>query len=290
MGVYFFSATRILPSINRIMISFQDYSTAYPAAEVISKETLKLDNIKSEIAIDKTYDNKLNFKNEINLENISFKYANTNRYILQNLNLKIKKNSIIGIYGKTGNGKSTLINVITGLLKPTEGSIYCDDFEISTNNRAWQNLIGYVAQNVYLSDDTIENNIKFENFTREKQINDQIKTNVFLERILIDAGLKEFVDNLDKGLQSKTGESAIKISGGQKQRIGIARAMYRNPQIFLLDEDTSSLDSNTEKEILTRLENLKEKKTIIIISHKKDNFRMCDQVYELRQGNLFKNI
>lgn len=294
LGIYFFSAMRILPSINRIISSFQDYSTTYPAAEIIFKETLKLDQIKSETNISKFDDRKLNFDNEINIENISFKYTNTNRYILQNLNLKIKKNSIIGIFGKTGNGKSTLINIITGLLSPNNGSIYCDNFDITKNKRAWQNLIGYVAQNVYLSDDTIENNIKFENFTREKEtteklVNKKELNNDLLMKVSIDAGLTEFLDKLDKGFKSTTGESSLKISGGQKQRIGIARALYRNPQILLLDEATSSLDSNTEKEILTRLENLKDKITIIIISHKKDNFRMCDEVYELKEGKLFNN-
>ena len=136
LGIYFFSAMRILPSINRIIVSFQDYSTAFPAAEVIFNETLKLDKIKSETIDGKSDDKKLDFNNEINIENVSFKYANTNRYILQNLNLKIKKNSVIGIFGKTGNGKSTLINIITGLLNPIKGSINCDGNDISKNKRA----------------------------------------------------------------------------------------------------------------------------------------------------------
>ena len=290
LGIYFFSAIRIMPSINRVIISLQDYSTCFPSAEVIYEETINLKNIESDKSIDKLDTSKLNFNHEIRLENISFKYANTTRFILKDLNLRIRKNSIIGVFGKTGNGKSTLMNIITSLLNPTAGSIHCDDLDIAKNKRSWQNLIGYVAQNVYLPDDTIENNIKFENFTtnsnkNDKELSHKIDDN-YLQKAIDDAGLVDFLNNLEKGLQSMTGESSLKISGGQKQRIGIARAIYRKPDILLLDEATSSLDNKTEKEILTRLENLKDKITIIIVSHKKDNFKMCDQVFELKDGKL----
>ena len=288
LGIYFFSAIRILPSFNRIVVSLGDYSTCYPSVEAIYAEIKKLESIKFNKIIDKSDKDKLNFSNEISLENISFQYANSSRLILKDINLKIKKNSIIGIFGKTGDGKSTLMNIITGLLNPTLGSIYCDNLDIANNKRSWQNLIGYVAQNVYLPDDTIENNIRFENFSTQSD-KDYKKDNDYLFKVIDDSGLTEFVHDLENGLQTMTGESSLKISGGQKQRIGIARAIFRNPDILLLDEATSSLDSKTEKEILTRLEKLKNKMSIIIISHKKDNFKICDQVFELKDGKLHEN-
>ena len=294
LGIYFFSSIRIMPTINRTIISLQNYTFCYPSMEIVYGETIKLNNLISYENPDNSNEIELNFENEIKLENVSFKYDGSNQLILKDLNLRIKKNSIIGIHGKTGNGKSTLMNIINGLLNPTTGSIYCDDFDIAYTKRSWQNLIGYVAQNVYLSDDTIENNIKFENFStltekNDAKLNYKIHDKV-LQKAVHDSGLSEFINNLEKGLQSTTGESSLKISGGQKQRIGIARAVFRNPEVLLLDESTSSLDNKTEKEILTRLLNLKNKMTIIIISHKKDNFKICDQVFELKDGKLYEDI
>ena len=291
LGIYFFSAMRIMPSVNRAIISLQNYTFCYPSMDIVYKETKKLNEFIVYENPDNSTDLKLKFEKEIKLENVSFKYKDSNQYILKNLDLRIRKNSIIGIYGKTGNGKSTLMNILNGLLNPTSGSIYCDDYDLLYMKRSWQDIIGYVAQNVYLSDDTIKNNIKFSSFDLAdnidaEELNKKIEYEA-LQKALYESGLNEFVNNLEKGLQSSVGETAVKISGGQKQRIGIARAVFTNPEILLLDEATSSLDNETEKEILEKLLNLKNHLTIVIISHKKDNFKMCDQVFELKNGKLY---
>ena len=293
LGIYFFSAMRIMPSVNRTIISFQNYTFCYPSMDIVYNETVKLnESIVYEIP-DNSNNLKIKFEKEIRLKNISFKYKDSNQYILKNLDLTIRKNSMIGIYGKTGNGKSTLMNILNGLLNPTSGSIYCDDYDILYMKRSWQDIIGYVAQNVFLSDDTIKNNIQFSSFdladnTDAEELNKKIEYED-LQKAIYKSGLNEFINNLEKGLQSPVGETAVKISGGQKQRIGIARAVFKNPEILLLDEATSSLDNNTEKEILDKVQNLKDHLTVVIISHKKDNFKICDQVFELKNGKLYED-
>jgi ABC-type bacteriocin/lantibiotic exporter with double-glycine peptidase domain len=290
LSVYFFSAIRIMPCMNRIIISIQNFKFCLPSMEIIYKECQKLN--KSEFV--RSLDNsKLNFNNEIKLDNISFQYPKNDLFILKNINLKIKKNSIVGIFGKSGNGKTTLVNIITGLLSPSSGSIYCDSTDISQETSSWQKLLSYVPQNVYLYDDSIENNIKFKIFEEKKDFNKsnviKMEQDLVLANAIDLAGLSAFIDSIQNGLQSTTGEHSAKISGGQKQRIGIARAIYKNSEILILDEATNSLDSKAEEEILNKLYNLKNKLTIIIISHNKDNFKICDQIFELKDGFLYKN-
>jgi len=290
LSVYFFSAIRIMPCMNRIIISIQNFKFCLPSMEIIYNECQKLK--KSEFV--RSLDNsKLNFNNEIKLDNITFQYPKNELFILKNINLKIKKNSIVGIFGKSGNGKTTLVNIITGLLSPSSGSIYCDSTDISQETSSWQKLLSYVPQNVYLYDDSIENNIKFKIFEEKKDFNKgnviKMEQDLVLANAIDLAGLSAFIDSIQNGLQSTTGEHSAKISGGQKQRIGIARAIYKNSEILILDEATNSLDSKAEEEILNKLYNLKNKLTIIIISHNKDNFKICDQIFELKDGFLYKN-
>ena len=290
LSVYFFSAIRIMPCINRIINSSQNIKFCLPSMDIIYKECQKLNKSESDRNLDSS---KLNFNNEIKLDNVSFQYPKNDFFILKNINLKIKKNSITGIFGKSGNGKTTLVNIITGLLNPSSGFIYCDSADISQKKSSWQKLLSYVPQNVYLYDDTIENNIKFKIFEEKKEFNKsnftEMQQDVFLKKAIDLAGLSSFIDSLENGLQSTTGELSAKISGGQKQRIGIARAIYKNSKILILDEATNSLDRSAEDEILNQLYNLKNKLTIIIISHNKDNFRICDQIFELKNGFLYES-
>jgi len=290
LSVYFFSAIRIMPCMNRIINSSQNIKFCLPSMDIIYKECQKLNKSESDRNSDSS---KLNFNNEIKLDNVSFQYPKNDFFILKNINLKIKKNSITGIFGKSGNGKTTLVNIITGLLNPSSGFIYCDSADISQKKSSWQKLLSYVPQNVYLYDDTIENNIKFKIFEEKKEFNKsnftEMQQDVFLKKAIDLAGLSTFIDSLENGLQSTTGELSAKISGGQKQRIGIARAIYKNTEILILDEATNSLDSKAEDEILNQLYNFKNKLTIIIISHNKDNFRICDQIFELKNGFLYES-
>ena len=277
-----------MPCMNRIINSSQNIKFCLPSMDIIYKECQKLNKSESDRNSDSS---KLNFNNEIKLDNVSFQYPKNDFFILKNINLKIKKNSITGIFGKSGNGKTTLVNIITGLLSPSSGFIYCDSVNISQKTSSWQKLLTYVPQNVYLYDDTIENNIKF-NIVEKKKFGksnvSEMEQDVVLKNAIDLAGLTAFIDSLENGLQSTTGELSAKISGGQKQRIGIARAIYKNSEILILDEATNSLDNKAEEEILNKLYNLKNKLTIIIVSHNKDNFRICDQIFELKNGFLYE--
>ena len=224
--------------------------------------------------------NKIKFKKNILLKNINFKYKNN--FVLKNLNLRIKKNTFIVICGKSGSGKTTLANVLLGLLSPSKGNIFVDANKIDKNNlRNFQNILSYVPQNVFLFNGSIQENISMENKNEnvdKKKLNNVIKL----------SKLNEFIKNLRGKYKSKIGEDGINISGGQKQRIGIARALYRSPDIIILDESTNSLDKKTENEIIKYLKKLSNTKTVILISHNTEAIKHCDEIYELKNLKLSK--
>jgi ABC-type multidrug transport system fused ATPase/permease subunit len=210
---------------------------------------------------------------------VTFKYENALKYALNNISIEIKKGEIIGLIGSSGSGKSTIVDLILGLLVPTEGKITVDDVDIRKGIRSWRSNVGYVPQTIYLTDDTIINNIAFG--IDEKNIDlDQVT------RVLKASSLDEFINSLPLGLYTMVGERGVRLSGGQKQRIGIARALYNNPSILLLDEATSALDSTTENEIMSTVFNLKKDKTILIVAHRLTTVKYCNLIYKLESGNI----
>jgi ABC-type multidrug transport system fused ATPase/permease subunit len=222
----------------------------------------------------------MNIKNEINISHLSFKYPNNNENTLQDVNLKIRYGESIGIIGKTGEGKSTIVDLICGLLKPHEGSILVDDNDIQKNLKSWQQKIGYVPQNIYLLDDSIKENIIFgrkEDNDTNKKLNDAIKL----------AQLDKLISDLPKGLNTFVGDRGTRLSGGQVQRIGIARAIFNNSQVLIFDEATSALDVETEKNFIDDIYKLKTKKTLIIISHRISSLERCDRIYNLKNKSIF---
>jgi len=196
---------------------------------------------------------------------------------LKNVNLKIAKGDFIGIIGASGSGKSTLVDLIMGLFYPTGGSISVDGENINQNFKSWQNIIGYVPQNIFLTNDSIKNNIAFG--LEKNEINNQNLT-----KALKDSQLDRFVKSLDLGIETKVGERGAQISGGQLQRIGIARALYKMPEILIFDESTASLDSKTESSLISAINNFKGHKTIIMISHNLKSLKNCDRIYSLKNG------
>ena len=198
---------------------------------------------------------------------------------LKDINLKIKKGQIIGIIGESGSGKSTLVDLIIGLHKPISGKILIDGISGFQTSQSWRNSIGYVSQTIYLTDDTIKNNIALgipENKIEETRI----------VELLEQVQLKKFINNLELGVNTKVGERGVQLSGGQRQRIGIARALYHNPDILILDEATSALDMETEIEIMRSINYLKRHKTIIIIAHRLSTLKSCDSIYKIDDGKL----
>jgi ATP-binding cassette subfamily C protein len=260
-------AFKLLPSANKIITNFQNIRYYRGSLDNIYDETKELK--KSWKTQDK--DEKFKFQSSIEIENISFSYDKQSD-LINNLNFKINKGELIGVYGKSGQGKSTLIDILTGLIKPQSGQIKCDGISIHENIKSWQSIIGYVPQSVYLFDESILKNIIFnQDKFDENQINNAINK----------SGLTEWIEELPDGIQTNVGDEGAKISGGQKQRIGIASSIYKNPDILILDEPTSSLDLETESDILNNIRNLKGDKTIILISHKKSIIDQCDKVLKL---------
>jgi len=215
-------------------------------------------------------------KNHLNIENLNFKYHSESKG-LNEVNLDAKENEIVGIIGESGSGKSTLINLMLGLMKPLSGNIRMNELDIHKNLNNWKDIIGYIPQNIYLTDDTILRNIGF-------GIEDNKIDNKKIEKCIELAELSSFIKNLPQGLNTVVGERGIKISGGELQRIGIARALYKDPKILILDEATSALDVDTEKNILETISSLKSNKIIIIVSHRNSIFDFCKKIYEIKNG------
>ena len=220
------------------------------------------------------------FENSINFENVSFQYPKTEKLILDNISFNIQEGDFIGIIGQSGSGKTTLINLLSGLLTPTKGNIFIDKKDIK--DHSINDIIGYVPQDIFLLDETIKKNIAFG--TEDENINQK---NV-LEAVKI-ASLQKFLDTNSLGVEASVGNLGAKLSGGQKQRIGIARALYKNVPLLILDESTSSLDVNTENLFIDEIKNIKKRLTIIFVSHRMTALKYCDKIYKLEDGKIMEN-
>ena len=269
LAIFSICAYKILPSCNRIINSFQRIRFTGAAISSIYNE---IKSIKFDYQISEKFINIIPFKKSISFRNISFKYNDSNKVIFKKLNLLIKKGEIIGISGKSGSGKTTFINILLGLLEPNSGDILVDNVNIKKNLKGWQKNIGYVPQIIHLLNNSIKENITM-GFLEKNTIS--IKKAIELSKI------QNFVKNLKKKERTNIGEDGVKISGGQKQRLGIARAIYRNPDVLILDEPTSSLDNETEEEFIKTILTMKRKKTIIIVSHKDSVLKKCDRIIKL---------
>jgi ABC-type multidrug transport system fused ATPase/permease subunit len=223
----------------------------------------------------------INFEEKITLMNIFYSYPNSNKNALDNISYTISSKTTIGIVGTTGSGKTTLVDLILGLLEPEKGILKIDEIEITKKNiKSWQKNIGYVPQQIYLSDDTIASNIAFGENPRD--INMEA-----IKRAAIVANLYDFIQNeLPEKFETKVGERGVRLSGGQRQRIGIARALYHNPKLLILDEATSALDNLTELAVMDAVHNLNKEITIIIIAHRLSTIKDCDEIILIDSGKI----
>jgi ABC-type multidrug transport system fused ATPase/permease subunit len=275
IGLFGAAAFRLIPSFNRILNSMQSYRFGLPVIDTIYNE-LKL-NIQSK-PVSSAVGNFL-FNREIQISGLSFSYPDANKKTLDNISFAINYGQTVGIIGPSGSGKSTLVDVILGLLTPTGGNIEVDGKDISSSMRGWQNLIGYVPQTVFLSDDTLRRNIAF-------GIPDGEIDNEAVRKAVKYAQLEEYVSTLDLDIDAFVGERGVRISGGQRQRIGIARALYHNPSVLVLDEATSSLDNETEKGVMESIIALQGSKTILIVAHRLTTVQHCDKIFRIQHGKL----
>jgi ATP-binding cassette subfamily C protein len=222
----------------------------------------------------------MNFQEKIELKDVSFSYKNS-RTIIDRLSMQIPKNSVVGFAGTTGAGKTTLIDIFLGLLRPSEGEFLVDNTPITDANvQAWRKIVSYVPQDIFLIDETIRSNIAFG--VPEKLIDDEK-----IRRVARIAAIDDFIEQqMAKGYETVVGERGVRLSGGQRQRIGLARALYRDPEVLILDEATSALDGTTEERVLKGIHQESSVKTILIIAHRLNTLRVCNAIYLLENGRI----
>jgi ATP-binding cassette, subfamily B, bacterial PglK len=274
LGLFAAAAFRLLPSANRVINAIHTIRYALPAVKVIHDE-LMLSRDPVPPAAPCASD--IQFHDALTLEGVSFQYPGRSDDALHEINMRIQRGSCIGFIGGSGAGKSTLVDVILGLQTPTTGRVCADGVDILENLRGWQARIGYVPQAIFLTDDTLRRNVAFG--LADNEIDDEA-----VRRAIRAAQLDEFVASLPAGLETTVGERGVRLSGGQLQRIGIARALYHDPEVLVLDEATSSLDAATERGVMAAVRALRGRKTLIIVAHRLSTVEHCDWLYRLEAG------
>ena len=286
LSLYIIAFIRLLPIVSRIGSSISTLRSYYPSVQLLNNEINKLEKYsKKDNELDNSSKDLVPYKKDFELSNISFKYKDGDQEIFKNFNYKITKGKGVAFLGKSGSGKTTLINIICGLLKPTNGQILVDGKSVDEKITGWQQNIGLISQENYLLDDTLENNIIF---LSNKLSIDKKR----LDDAIFYSGVSDFLDELKNGLNTIIGERGSILSSGQIQRVALARLLYRDPKVLILDEFTNSLDPGNEDFILEKLKKLQDKKnkTFIIISHKLKPLKICDEIIILEKGKILEKF
>lgn len=274
LGMFAAAAFRVMPSVNRVLGAIQIARYALPAVDNLYGEFRLL----GATAAPQRH-LPIPFVSAITLEGVSFSYPNAERPALHEVSLTIPRGASVGIIGGSGAGKSTLVDLVLGLLTPTHGNVKIDGIDVQLNLRGWQDRLGYVPQTIYLSDDTLRRNVAFglpANLIDEDAVWAAMRA----------AQLEKFVKELPNGLDTMVGERGVRLSGGQRQRIGIARALYHNPAVLVLDEATSSLDVDTERGIMDAVRAMRGEKTILIVAHRLSTVEHCDRLFAIDGGSV----
>lgn len=287
LGVFAMAAFRVFPSVGKLAAAINGIVYNLPGLnnvyhnmlEVVSyeKEQKRYIELHGEHSLNTSYNRKLEFKNEIQIKGVSWQYNKAKKPVLTNVCMSIHKGEAVGLIGASGAGKTTLADVILGLLHPQYGVVNMDGIDIYTIPDEWAQIVGYVPQAVFLIDDTVRNNISFGLPNEEVRDEDIWEA---LER----AQLAPFIRTLPEGLETVVGERGVKFSGGQRQRIAIARALYHKPEILILDEATAALDNETETAVMESIDALQGQVTMIIVAHRLTTIRNCDKIYEIKEG------
>jgi len=283
VALYAFAGYRLLPSLQQIFLHVSTVRFHLSALNIMHNDLEPEDVTCPSNDFNLTIDKRpaLSFQNRIELNEISFSYPNSNNKIIDNLSITIKPNTTIGFIGETGSGKTTLVDILLGLLSPSSGSFLVDGISVISKDIAlWQKNLGYIPQSIYLTDDTITRNIAFGILPENIDINE-------VKRAAKIAKIHDFItDELTDGYDSLVGERGVRLSGGQRQRIGIARSLYRDPKVLVLDEATSALDNATENAVMDAIHTLSHKKTIIMIAHRLSTLKECDVIYQMEKGRI----
>ena len=273
LGLFVIATWRFVPSVNSVVGLTNSIRYSRPAVESVYRE---FEYIKSQKNLVKT---QVIFNDKVEMRDLTFNYPNTITPSLRDVNIVVNKGETVGFVGPSGSGKTTLVDVILGLLPQTSGALLIDGVEMHEHNLEWQSTIGYVSQAIYLTDDTVRRNVAFG--IAEADVDE-----VALERALRSAQLWDFVDSLPNKTNTIVGERGVRVSGGQRQRIGIARALYHEPQVLVLDEATSSLDIETETEVMSAIRALQGFKTILIVAHRLSTVQHCDRLYRIQDAQI----
>lgn len=280
LTVFATAAFRLLPSVGRINGYVTQMLSYMPSIDLVYNDLKEIEKYKVKEA-DETENNYCQLNKKIYVDHVSFRYESGSEEILHNVELTVPKGKMVAFIGTSGAGKTTMVDIILGLLEPNQGHVYADGIDIHRNLAVWHKQIGYIPQTIYLADDTIRANIAFGVF--ENEIDDQA-----VERAMREAQLDEFVNSLPEGLNTYVGDRGVRLSGGQRQRIGIARALYHNPEILVLDEATSALDNETEAAVMNAIDGLHGMKTLMIIAHRLTTIRNADIIYEVTEGQVIR--
>ena len=279
LGMFLAIVFRVIPSANRILGALHGIVYGLPSIDKLSQElSSDATNINNEYISNRK---PVEFNDELRLDNVSYTYPGTTTLALKNISLTIKKGSSIGIIGASGSGKSTLLDIILGLLKPDSGEVLCDGRDIYSSIKSWHKAVGYIQQNIVMTDDTIERNIAF---GESDEVIDIERIWEILKRLQLDA----WVNTLPQKLKTRVGESGAFMSGGQRQRLAIARALYRRCPVLILDEPTSALDKDAENEVMRAIEKIKQNTTVIMVSHKTSILSTFDKVFKIEQGSVLE--
>lgn len=275
IGVFAAVAFRLMPSANRLLGAVQSLRYSLPVVDVLYEETRPLPAAEE----GSTGATALAFAREVQLSAVRFTYPGAHRASLDGVSVVVRRGESVGFVGASGAGKSTLVDVLLGLLTPDEGAVCVDGADIKGKLRGWQDQIGYVPQTIFLTDDSLRRNVAF-------GLPDTEIDEAAVQRAIRAAQLDEFIASLPDGLETVVGERGVRLSGGQRQRIGIARALYHDPSVLVLDEATSSLDTATEHEVMESVRALQGTKTIIIVAHRLSTVEHCTRVYRLNAGQV----
>ena len=272
-GLFAAASFRLLPSVNRILVAINGLRHTSQTIQNLHRELSDTDVSKLDVRANLRLNRSLEFKN------VSFSYSQDSLLVLDALSFSVHNGEMLGILGPSGSGKTTLVDILLGLLTPTDGQVVVDGEIVDLSKQTWRNQVGYVPQDIYILDDSIRNNVAFG--IESNQISDnRIMT------VLKLAQIEEFYNSLDIGLDTNIGERGSRLSGGQKQRIGIARAIYGAPSLLVLDEPTSALDTESETAFIESLQAIRGKMTIVVISHKVSTLKYCDRLLTMRAGKL----
>ncbi len=277
LALFGFASIRLMPSISQILGSISSLRFSFPAINPVWKDLHYLKTQKIIEFQNHNPDQKIKLQHAITFEDVSYRYPEAPVASLHQVSITIPAGKAVAFVGSSGAGKTTMVDLILGLLYPTQGAIYVDGTNIHENTPAWQKQIGYIPQQIFLADNTIRNNIAFG--IPESEIDDE-KVWQAIKLAQLEALIKE----LPEGLETNIGERGVRFSGGQRQRIGIARALYHDPKILVMDEATSALDNITEKSIVQEIETLKGNRTIIVIAHRLTTVLNCDNIYFMDKG------